>query len=277
MSLHEVARGSGQAVFVYGTGFSEVTQASVGDVRVDVHVDGDDTITIYPPDLEPNDYWVQVHAPDGSSPLTDAQQTLRITSAQSGPEVRLELTGVTPTEITLGHSNTYWVHGNGLSGVTAVFLGSVGCRFEGYDDTRLVLYSPEHVPELDADGMLQLQAIGTAGNGQFDVYCRVPETPVSFPIDPAEHRYPMILGIDPTSVGITGGQVRVSGANFTMATRMLLGDVECQVSDVSDGALTATVPAAAGYDGQFLVGSVMDREVAGTNTGGHGVTITSAV
>ena len=69
-------------MFLYGTGFSEVTQASVGDVRIDVRVDGDDTITIYPPDLEPNDYWVQVHAPDGSSPLTDGQQALRITAAQ---------------------------------------------------------------------------------------------------------------------------------------------------------------------------------------------------
>lgn len=277
MSLHEVVRGSGQAVFLYGTGFSEVTQASVGDVRVEVRVDGDETITIYPPDLEPNDYWVQVHAPDGSSPLADGQQTLRITAADSVQGGRLELTGVTPTEITIGRSDAYWLHGYGLSGVTAVLLGSVGCRFEGYDDTRLVIYSPEHVPGLDADGVLKLQAIGTAGSGEFDVYCRVPEGPVPFPIDPSEQRYPMILGIDPTSVGMAGGAVRVSGANFTMATRFLLGDVECQVSDVSEFALTGTVPAAAGYDGQFLLGYVMDRDVAGTNTGEHGVTITSAV
>jgi hypothetical protein len=277
MSLHEVVRGSGQAVFLYGTGFSEVTQASVGDVRVEVLVDGDGTITIYPPDLEPHDYWVQVHAPDGSSPLVDIQQTLRITAPEGGQGARLELTGLTPTEIMLGRSNTYWLHGNGLSGVTAVFLGSVACRFEGYDDTRLVIYSPEHVPELDADGMLEIQAIGSAGNAEFDVYCRLPEAPVSFPIDPAEHRYPMILGIDPTSVGMAGGRVRVSGANFTIATRFLVGDVECQVSDVGDSALTATVPAAAGYDGQFLLGYVIDREVGGTNTGEHGVTITSAV
>jgi hypothetical protein len=275
MSLHEVVRGSGQAVFLYGSGFSQVSQASVGDVRVDVHVDGDDTITIYAPDLEPNDYWVQVHAPDGSSPLTDGQQTLRITAAAGSQGARLELTGVTPTEITLGRSDTYWVHGYGLSGVTAVFLGSVGCRFEGYDDTRLVIHSPEHVPELDADGVLKLQAIGTAGTGEFDVYCRVPETPVSFPIDPADHRYPMILAIDPTTVGMAGGRIRVSGANFTMATRFLVGEVECQVSDVSESALTATVPSAAGSDGEFLLGCVFDREVAGTNTGGHGITITS--
>jgi hypothetical protein len=58
-----------------------------------------------------------------------------------------------------------------------------------------------------------------------------------------------------------------------MATRFLAGDVECQVSDVSDGALTATVPAAAGSAGQFLLGYVLDREVAGSNTGGHGITI----
>jgi hypothetical protein len=277
MSLHEVVRGSGQAVFLYGTGFSEVTQASVGDVRVEVRVDGDDTITIYAPDLEPNDYWVQVHAPDGSSPLSDGQQTLRITAAEGGHGALLELTGLTPTEITLGRSAAYWLHGYGLSGVTAVFLGSVGCRFEGYDDTRLVIYSPEHVPEMETDGMLKIQAIGTAGNGEFDVYCRVPETPLSFPIDPAEQRYPMILAIDPTNVGMAGGRVRVSGANFTMATRFLLGDVECQVSDISESALTATVPPAAGYDGQFLLGFVMDREVAGTNTGEHGVTITGAV
>ena len=144
---------------------------------------------------------------------------------------------MTPTEIALGRSDAYWLHGNGLSGVTAVFLGSVGCRFEGYDDTRLVIYSPEHVPELVADGMLKIQAIGSAGNGEFDVYCRLPETPVPLPIDPGEQRYPMILGIDPTSVGMAGGQVQVSGANFTMATRLLLGEVECQVSNVSESAL----------------------------------------
>jgi hypothetical protein len=62
-----------------------------------------------------------------------------------------------------------------------------------------------------------------------------------------------------------------------MATRFLVGDAECEVSDVSDGALTATVPPNAGQDGQFLLGYVMDREVGGSNTGGHGVTITSSV
>jgi hypothetical protein len=97
------------------------------------------------------------------------------------------------------------------------------------------------------------------------------------PLDPSENRYPMILGIDPTSVGMAGGTVRVSGANFTMATRLFLGQVECQVSDVSDSSLSATVPPAAGSDGEFLVGMVLDRDVGGTNTGGHGVTVTSAV
>ena len=278
LSLHEVIRGSGQAVFVYGTGFGEVTQASVGDVRVDVRVDGDEVLTLHPPDLEPNDYWVQVHAPDGSSPLVDAQQVLRITAASAdGPGSRLEVTGLTPTKITLGRSDTYWVHGNGLSGVTAVLLGSTPCRFEGYDDTRLVLVSPEQVPELEADGVLTLEAVGTAGSARFDVTCRVPATPLSFPLDPSEHRYPMVLGIEPTTVGMAGGTVRVSGANFTMATRFFLGRTECAVFDVAESSLAATVPPAAGYDGEFLLAVVMDRDVAGTNAGEHGVTVVSAV
>jgi hypothetical protein len=258
LSNHRIGVGDPlRSIFVYGSGFRDVTGVQVGDAWAEsLQVDGESIITVALPHLTAGTTnWVIVHTLDGSSPCEGDGQLLTVDDLTDVPPAELRLDGMEPATIALGRADTYWLSGSGLSQVTMAHIGGTACRVESYDDNRLVLYIPEAVDGGSDGATVEVEVFAPHQSATLRVSC-------SAPVAPHEDGWPVVTGVEPTRLGVEGGRIVVQGVRLDRVMTVTVGPVTCQVESASAGSVTAVVPSLEGHRGETLEVAVADFEWA---------------
>jgi hypothetical protein len=264
LSSHRVT--SHQSIYVNGTGFRDVVGVQVGPDWADSFVvDGESTITITLPEMAGGSTnWVVVHTRDGdASPCEGDAQLLTVEAVDDVPVGPLRIDSLTPEAITLGRADPYWIIGSGLSRASSVTIASSGCRFEAYDDSRMVFYLPEHVNGATDGAVIELAVVSPRDTATMVVNCTVPP---DLPPSGAEAGPPHLTGVRPDHLGSDGGQIVVEGLSLQHVVTVSVGDVACSVESTGYREVTATVPGLADYVGQSLAVTVTDGTYASGET-----------
>jgi hypothetical protein len=166
-----------------------------------------------------------VVTPGGSSAASSSDHYTF--NAASAPSV----TAVAPSSGSVGGGMQVTISGSGFSGTSGVSFGSVAAAsFTLVSDTTIVAVAP---PE--AAGTVDITVTnqaGTSSTGSADHFTFNSVTP-------------SVTGVTPSSGTILGGiVVTVLGSGFTGASGVSFGSVAAGFSVISDGVITATVPAA---------------------------------
>src|SRR5262249_46456265 len=105
----------GQIVWAYGAGFTGTAKVTVGDAAATDLINYDDTTLGFTVPAQPggSTNWVQVTGADGStSPCEgDGQLVTYLNDVLDPPRGRLKLDSVTPSPITAGRADNYWLVG----------------------------------------------------------------------------------------------------------------------------------------------------------------------
>jgi IPT/TIG domain len=254
------------AIFIRGSGFTDVSGIQVGDAWVeDYRVDGDSIITITLPHLTPGTTnWVVVYVGDEASPCEGEAQLLTVDDLLDVPAGDLSVTGMEPSTIAVGREESYWLLGTGLSRVRYAVIGSSACAVESYDDNRLIVRVPA-----DCDGVVEgatvtLKVFSPTEDASLTVTCHGPAPePTTGPF------WPGIFSIEPDRLGVGGGEVVVTGYRLTDVIALYVDTIECAVHDVQEDRLRATVPSLEGREGTRLSISVTDGTWASPHTEAH--------
>jgi hypothetical protein len=254
LSQHRVTKGELERIFVNGTGFTGATGVQIGDQWGGDHVvDGDTIITVSIPDLEPGAYWVVVHGADGDlSPCDGPSQTLEIVAATDGAAVAPKLAGITPEEIVVDEENTYWLSGEGLTGVTSARAGAHACEFQGYDDAQLAITVSADLG-VQPGQQVKVEVMNSRGQSA--------ELMVPTRGRPGDAPYGVSLfKCEPDSLGADGGEFTLIGTGFGADAQVWLDDVECYGVDVvDDGTLKAIAPNLSDRVGSTLTALVISN------------------
>src|SRR5262245_37635523 len=255
LSQHRVTKGEIDRIFVNGTGFTGATGVQIGDQWGNDHVvDGDTTITVSIPELEPGAYWVVVHSPDGEQSSCDgASQTIEIVAAEDGGgAVAPKLSGITPEEIVVGEENTYWLSGEGLTGVISARAGAHACEFQGYDDTQLMITVSADLGVQPGE-QVKVEVMNSRGESA-ELMVPTRGRPGDAPTGVSLFR------CEPDTLGVDGGEFTLIGTGFGADAQVWLGDVECYGVDVvDDGTLKAIAPNLSDQVGSTLTAFVISN------------------
>jgi hypothetical protein len=265
LSNHRIGVGDPlRSIFIYGTGFRDVTGVQIGDAWAEsLNVDGETIITVTVPHLTAGTTnWVIVHTLDGSSPCEGDAQLITIDDISEAPPAALRLDSMEPATIALGRSETYWLLGTGLSQVTMGHIGSNACRVESYDDTRLMLTVPETLDGASDGSTVEIEVFSPQQSAKLAVTCSGPAPAPTH----REEGWPGITGVEPTHLGVDGGRIVVQGYRLDHVNALSVGTVACQVESASEGSVTALVPSLDGHRGESLTISVADGEWASPHT-----------
>jgi hypothetical protein len=268
LSNHRIGMGDPlPAIFIRGSGFTDVSGVQIGDTWVeDYRVDGDSIITVTLPHLTPGTTnWVVVYVGDEASPCEGDAQLLTVDDLLDVPADKLKITGVEPETIAAGRDEAYWISGTGLSRVRYAVIGSSACAVESYDDDRLIV----HVPA-DCDGVVEgatvtLKVFSPTEDASLEITCH---GPAPEPI-PGEALWPGIFTIEPDRLGVGGGEIVVTGYRLTDVTTLLVDTIECTILEVHEDRVRARVPSLAGREGTRLPISVTDGTFASPHTDAH--------
>lgn len=264
LSNHQVS--DQERIFINGSGFTGATGVQVGsDWATDFVVDGDSSITVtLPPLAGGSTNWVIVHTPEGTSPCEGEAQLLTVAAPDDVPPGALRLDSIVPETVTLGRAEPYWLQGEGLSRTSSVILGSSACSFEATDDQRLMFNVPAELRGAPEGGTMELTVFagGTSATLSVTVTAQ-PDAP-----EPGSDTGagPALTSVEPTELGVDGGQVVVYGMHLAAVTAMSVGDVWCTVEETGAGRVVASVPSLAGYEGQSLAVCVNDGVTASGET-----------
>jgi IPT/TIG domain len=254
LSQHRVTKGEIDRIFVNGTGFTGATGVQIGDEWGGDHVvDGDTIITVSIPDLAPGAYWVVVHSPDGEQSSCDGpRQTLEILDGAEGSAAEPKLSGITPEEIVVGEENSYWLSGEGLTGVTSARAGAHACEFQGYDDTQLMITVSADLG-VQAGEEVKVEVMNSHGVSA--------ELMVPTRGRPGDAPYGVsLIRVEPDTIGADGGEFTLIGTGFGADAQVWLGDVECYGVDVVDeGTLRAVAPNLSDQVGSTLTAFVISN------------------
>jgi parallel beta-helix repeat protein len=233
-------------VTISGTNFTGATAVSFGaTAATSFTVNSPTSITAIAPAGTVGTVDVTVTTPVGVSATKPADQYTYV----AAPTV----TGVNPSNGSVGGNNTVTISGTGFTNATAVFFGAnAATSFTVNSPTSITATVPASTG--DAAGTVDVTvttAGGTSGTSSLDQYTYVVLTP-------------SITSVSPSSGYVGGGEtVTISGSGFTGATAVKFGsNAATNIVVVNDNTITVTAPA----------GSLGTVDVTVTTPGGTSTT-----
>jgi hypothetical protein len=260
LSNYEVT--PGQTVWAYGAGFTGARRVSVGDADATELINYDDVTLGFTVPKQPggSSNWVQVTGADGTaSPCEGSGQLLTYADeVLDPPRGEFRLDSVTPSPITAGRADSYWLQGSGLSAVSLVLIEDNNCSFETHDDARLIF----HVPEFRHDSgqptaTLRVHTANTSKDLDVDCVTLADVVPTD--------AQPWIGHLEPTELPPSGGSFTVHGGALREVLQVTVGGIEATIDDRHDDHIDVTVGSLADY-AYTEVPVVAVTEHAGTPT-----------
>jgi hypothetical protein len=243
LSNYEVK--SGQRIYGYGSGLAGASGVTVGDAAAtDVYAAEDDAVLfVVPHQPGGSRNWVVVTGHDGStSPCEGEAQLLTYVDEVFDPPVggAVSLQSITPSPVTVGRADSYWVLGSGLAAVSVVVFGPHACTYETHDDTRLLI----HIPEFHIDST----------HATMDLAIHTPDSTATLAVDvvpladalPADQQ-PWIGHLDPPSLPASGGRLTIMGGGLHGVTSVGIGNAEVTLEEVHDERIVVSVGSLAEY------------------------------
>lgn len=232
----------GQTVWAYGAGLLGATKVMVGDAEATGLISYDDVTLGFTAPTQPggSTNWVQVTGKDGStSPCVgDGQLVTYLDDVLDPPRGALRLDSLTPSTITAGRADSYWVLGSGLSATSVVVLENHNCDFETHDDERLMIKVPEF--RHDSSKPTAVLRVHTAQtSAEIEVACVTIDDVV-----PEDHA-PAIGHLDPTQLPASGGTLTLWGGGLNSVTHVTVGRVEATIDELHADHVVVTVPSLA--------------------------------
>jgi hypothetical protein len=247
LSNHRVS--AGESVYGYGSGFDGITGVQVGaEWAADFRVDGGTIVTFtVPHGAGGASEWVVLHAADGTtSPCVGDEQRITYVDPLAAPSGPLRLDGISPETITVGRADSYWLIGGGLSAASGVVVGHSGCEYETYDDERLILHVPDQV-RVDAGATsVEVKVLSPNGDGTLHVPC------IQIADATSAGGAPAVLGVDPTSLPSSGGQLTIRGGGFQEVTWVHVGASTATIQSLHHDTIVVQVDSLADFVGQRL-------------------------
>lgn len=230
---------AGQNVWAYGAGFTGAKKVTVGDAEAtEIVCYEDNTIGFHvPKQLGGTSQWVQITGADGSVSACDgnAQLVTYLDEVFDQPRGELRLDSVTPSPITVGRADSYWLLGSGLSAVSVIVLdGHHSCDFETHDDERLVI----HVPEFNhptSQTTMQLSVNTAHARAELQVECVSLDDVV-----PDDHA-PAIGHLEPPQLPASGGRLTLWGSGLNSVTSVSVGTLDATIEELHADHIVVTV------------------------------------
>jgi hypothetical protein len=242
LSNYEVT--GGQLVWAYGAGFTGAKRVTVGDTDATDLINYDDVTLGFTVPKQPggSSNWVQVTGADGTtSPCEGSGQLLTYADEVIDPprgEFRLD--SVTPSPITAGRADSYWLQGSGLSAVSLVLIEDNNCSFETHDDTRLVFQVPEF--RHDSSRPTATLRVHTATTSE-DLAVECVTLADVLPSD----AQPWVGHLDPIELPAEGGTLTLHGGALRDVLHVYVGNVEATIDELHDDQIVVTVGSLADY------------------------------
>ncbi|MDT4920807.1 MAG: hypothetical protein QOI15_1709 [Pseudonocardiales bacterium] len=235
---------AGQNVWAYGAGFTGVKKITVGDAEAtEIVCYEDNTIGFHVP-KQPggSSHWVQITGADGSVSqcVSNAQLLTYLDEVFDQPRGQLRLDSITPSPVTVGRADSYWVLGSGLSATSVVVMDGHSCDFETHDDERLVIHVPQfHHPTEQTSMRLRVHTAHT--QAELEVAC------VSLDDVVPEDHAPAIGHLEPTQLPASGGKLTLWGAGLNGVTHVDVGLIAATIDEVHADHIVVTVPSLADH------------------------------
>ena len=247
LSNHVVS--AGEQIYGYGSGFVDVAGVQVGtEWATDVRGDGGTVVSFTVPNGAGGaSEWVIVHGQDGTtSPCVDDEQRITYRDPLDAPAPRLRLDSLTPDTITVGHADTYWLLGAGLSQASIVTVGHSGVQYETYDDGRLILHLDELL-RVDAGATaVDIKVMSANGDATLTVPCKQ----LSDTRDAGGP--PAVLSVAPTSLPSSGGRLTIEGGGFQDVQWVHVGAAEVTIESTHESVIVVQVGSLADFVGERL-------------------------
>jgi hypothetical protein len=218
----------GSPITITGTNFTDATGVYFGNVAATNYtVNSDTSITVVVPPQAAGTFDVTVANDSGISASNSADRFTY--NAAAAPTV----SGLSVTNGSSAGGDTVVLTGTGFTGATDVVFGNFDATdFIVNSDTQITAIDPSEAADtvdVTVDTFSGTSATSTADEFTYDAA-------------PA----PTVTGLSASSGDTSGGTiVTIRGTNFTGATGVSFGNVATDFTVLSDGSITATVPAEA--------------------------------
>jgi hypothetical protein len=171
---------------------------------------------------------ITVVTPEGTSPISSADQFTYTGGQSSGPTV----TGISANTGSTAGGYPVTISGTNLGGATAAYFGTVQAAILSDSGTSMTVTAPPQGP-----GTVDVTVVTPAGMS--------PTNPADkFTYTSGQSSGPTVTGISPNTGSTAGGyQVTIYGTNLSGATTVYFGTVPAGIQSDSAGSITVVVPA----------------------------------
>ncbi|MFM7252046.1 MAG: IPT/TIG domain-containing protein, partial [Ilumatobacteraceae bacterium] len=212
----------GQVVAVSGANLLGATSVTFDGVPVAFSVKSDSSVEATAPAGVVGTVQVRVVTPGGTSSADGTGNDYRYFAVPT-------ITTITPAVGPIAGGTSVTITGTNLDGVTAVAFDSAqATNIVVVSDTQITLTTPSHV-------------VGTAS-----ITLTTPGGSASLSAGFRYFGVPVVSGVSPRVLPLSGGSVTVSGSNLDGVSKVVVGSVEVtSFASVSDSAITLVVPGVA--------------------------------